>query len=111
MNMRASLALLSIVEAAWAKDAEKALHAPMRAGGPGSGRHKEVLENKGFQKVPVRSSMYSLYKHDSLGTVHVFSDGKWEHEPPSGGIKTRYTGKNADDLKVHLWQYDKNGGR
>ena len=109
MNMRASLAMLSIIEAAWAKDAEQALRAPVRAGGPGSGRHKEFLGRAGFVRSGSRygKDVYSVENHkgneDAGHEFLVAKDGSWSHYNSYGNHVA--SGKDSGSLQAHLSEF------
>lgn len=48
------------------------------AGGPGSGRHKEILEKFGYKKKISTLSGHTRYKHPNGSEVHVNDhDGSW----------------------------------
>lgn len=69
------------------------------AGGPGSGRHKQMVkmvEDKGFTQINRQT-----WHNGKKDYMHINSSGKgWQHINEKGGLVSR--GKSVDSLRTHL---------
>ena len=88
------------------------------AGGPGSGRHKEVLESKGWQ-IQKESDKSAQWKHwNNPGhRITVFKQaefgnkpGGWDHYSAFGPHELG-KGKDSDSLEKHLENFHENIGK
>lgn len=77
----------------------------IQAGGPGSGRHKEVLTKAGFEQTGNRYGK-QVYTVSSKGHEHqghevlIGKDGSWEHNNKYGSRLAG--GRDAHDLANHI---------